>query len=287
MYCRACQQEKEDSEFISKRGNKRPRCNGCERRSYKTSNSKRSPERRREESAKWNEKNPDYFKTYRKEKNKERCEYNKKWREENRERYLEVRKAAHLREKIKNPDAYVLMNRIRASFSRVVKSKKSKTCLYYSGCSSIEEYIAFLSEKTDNKNWIRDNYQVDHIWQLNWFSKELQAEDLEKCLLLINNHKNLRPLNSSENGIRSIVDFSPIKIEDLGLYENYLVPKIKMAILFYEENKAKFSGNPIQKGSKEERVVFDYLESIGYEIDMYKAIKDFNKARSERSQIKT
>lgn len=269
MYCGACQQEKEEVEFISKRGNKRSRCNQCERGYQKTSNSRRGAERRKREREEWKNKNPDYFQKYRKENHAKRCEYNKKWIQDNRERYLLRRKTYREGFAKENPLLYKMMARITSSFTRILKVKKSQTCLFYTGCSSVEDFIKNLSEKTDNPNWIQDGWQIDHIWQLNWFKEVLKRD--ENAYIVVSNHVNLRPLSAKDNLFRSPLDFSPIKKEDFAKYEPYLNEEIKLAILFYFENE--FSGEQINKGSQEEKKLLSYMESIGKLPNFYKGLK--------------
>lgn len=167
-----------------------------------------------------------------------RVEYKKEWSIKNKESIL-IKKKIWLEKKIKDDPLYLkrnkrkpneatkFTNRIRASFLRLIKNRKSFTALTFSGCSSIEDFIFRLTQKTDNPNWIRDKYEIDHIWQVHWFSdfclKNLQDEDkIKEVCMLIHHIDNLRPLKRELNIGRSHSDFSILDKNDLPKYEAYL-----------------------------------------------------------------
>ena len=91
------------------------------------------------------------------------------------------------------------------------------------GVQSCEEFISLMSSKTQNPNWIKDGYHLDHIWQFNWFVDFLKehrdnTEIFQKALSVIHCHKNLRPLSPSDNIARLGNDFSPLAASDLPMY---------------------------------------------------------------------
>lgn len=125
-----------------------------------------------------------------------------------------------------------LKENLRSSLARIKKRSKENKTLNYISVNSIEEFIYLMSEKTDNKNWIQENYHIDHIWQINWFS-DYMLKDTELILKLINHHSNLRPLDQKTNLLRNKYDFTPLNKNDLVKYENYLNLDVKNAIQEY------------------------------------------------------
>jgi hypothetical protein len=125
-----------------------------------------------------------------------------------------------------------LKENLRSSLARIKKGAKEKGTFKYLSVNSIEEFIYSMSEKTDNKNWIQENYHIDHIWQISWFS-DYMLKDPELVLRLVNNHSNLRPLRPKDNTSRNKYDFTPLNKDDFPKYENYLNFDIKAAIQEY------------------------------------------------------
>jgi hypothetical protein len=133
--------------------------------------------------------------------------------------------------KMENP-AFKLRLNLSNMIVRVLKNNKTKTYLDYLGVDSCEDFISLMSAKTSNKNWLTENYHIDHIWQCHWFSEKI-LDNAEFISRLINNHKNLRPLPAKENFSRDRFDFIPLKKEDFPLYKDYLNPDIKEKIEIY------------------------------------------------------
>jgi len=159
------------------------------------------------------------------------------WVENNKERLKLSKKEWRERKLLENPnygkgvrrqitELHKMHIRMLQSFRRLIKRKFSTKAVFYTGCLSFEEFIVKMSAKTNNPNWISDGYHIDHIWQVHWFKDffdktDSQAE-LEELFKTVNNIRNLRPLPSSENLSRPNKDFSPLKEEDLIIYEPYL-----------------------------------------------------------------
>lgn len=187
---------------------------------------------------KYNKENPNYQKEY-KLRNPEKWrtyqgEYARRFRRENRDYYNErdrkwrkkwgknYRKMPHVK----------FRHRVSSMIARVKNGKCGIKTLRILAVSSIKEFINLMTLKTNNKNWISDGYNLDHIWQVGWFSKSSITHPKEVCLL-INHHRNLRPLSKEENFMRSDVDFSPLNKKDFNLYSPYLNEDIKEKIKSY------------------------------------------------------
>jgi len=272
--CIKCKQEKEETEFVSNRGNVRERCKSCCKEEYDKRNSKMKGDYKAKYMQKWKDNNPEYMRSYRKTNHKSRAAYNKKWKIANREKYLDRRKKYREKIKIERPERHFL-NRIQNMLNGATRRTKSQGALNAFGVSSIEEFISKMSNKTENQNWIQDYYQLDHIWQLNWFDHKLKDSefDFSQYSSLLNHHSNLRPLRAEENGLRSPLDFSPLNFSDLNKYESILNDFIASGIKFYFENPELFSGDTINKGDDEESVIIEYLKGLGYKIDYYTGLR--------------
>lgn len=158
-------------------------------------------------------------------------ERNKKWIENNQEKHREWakkwRKEWYKKQRELFPEKFILRrihSRIKESINERLLSRSS---LFYTGCSSLEELICRLSQKTDNPNWIKHKYHIDHVWQIHWFfdflKENINNDHLfEKALLAIHHHSNLRPLPSEENVNRSKKDFSPLLLEDYSKFKEFL-----------------------------------------------------------------
>jgi hypothetical protein len=134
--------------------------------------------------------------------------------------------------RLENEPEFKLIKTIRRMINRVLTTKNQKS-IYYLGVKSAEEFIDLMNQKTSNKNWIKEGYHIDHIWQVHWFSEALK-ENAEKICLIINHHSNLRPIQAEENLIRSKQDFSILKYEDFAKYKDYLNISILEEIKLYK-----------------------------------------------------
>ncbi len=288
--CKFCQEEKNEAEFFHGgiKGGKikpRPRCVSChkkcvnaaarkkwsenpEARASKRKYIEKNKERDRAWQKKYRENNINkkkarqYSQVWRK-KNKSKCAaYNMKYRHkspENMKRHTRAVIASQKRSMEKYPEKAVL-KRMRHHFKRIIKGVKSSRSFAYIGISSFHEFISRLSSKTENPHWIRDGYQIDHIWQLNWFDEMIEIKNwAETISFVVHHHSNLRPLAKPINLIRSFYDFSPLKQEDFQKFEPYLNESVKLALLKYWENLHLFSGAQINKCSEEERVLLKLI----------------------------
>lgn len=204
------------------------------------------------------------------QRNKEKILLNrKKWGEKNKDKIKKYKRNAYLKIKLEQPQKYVLRS-VRSVISHLGKGKKLRRSLEYIGVSDHFEFVSLLSLKTECPDWyLRKDYHIDHIWQVNWFDKMLSSAPIEevseKILHCLNHHSNLRPLLGIINLTRSCYDFSPLSKEDYLKYEPFLDERIKVGLKFYWENSHLFSGGTIEKGSKEESLVVNYIRSLEIE----------------------
>lgn len=198
-------------------------------REYRKENPQKIREKERIRSAKrrQNPKNQEYMKEYRL-KNKEKYKsLKKKWKEKNKDKFISWSRANY-RKKMENSPEKFIIERIRRGINTAKKQKyHSNTALFYTGCQSVEQLLFELSSRTDNPNWIQDGYEIDHIWQINWFSDYVRdnAENVDKIdevMVLINHYSNLRPLSKQQNNSRPKNDFSPLRVEDFEKFKPFL-----------------------------------------------------------------
>lgn len=183
-----------------------------------------------------------------------RKSYTKEWVANNKEKVAESKRIWSKKKRELDPNYFTskpkyppseftkMGIRIRQSFRRLLNKVSSSTAFYYTGCSSMEDFIFGLSLKTENKNWIQDGYHIDHIWQVHWFSKffdeNCSNEDIvDELNKIIHNLKNLRPLPASENLGRDDLDFSPLEESDFSIYKPYLNENIKNKLINYFTSK--------------------------------------------------
>jgi hypothetical protein len=121
-----------------------------------------------------------------------------------------------------------LLCKIRAMIIRTIKGRKCKS-VYYVGVNTPEEFLNIMNSKCNNPNWISDKYQIDHIWQVHWFTDALE-KDPENVSKIIHNHKNLRPIPASENINRDKYDYTSLCIEDFEIYKPYINKNILIQI---------------------------------------------------------
>lgn len=278
--CKGCQEEKSVDEFIAY-GKRTCFCVRCKRIKGNEASKRSRDKLKSKDLEAYRAKEKENY-----EKNKEKLKLNykrkmddpafiKKSRQRARENYWNGGKQVSKEWKLKNKDKInekrnrdrkiqrklyperFLTEKIATSFQRCVKkAQKSQTALLYTGCESIEQFITTLSQKTENSNWIKEGYHIDHIWQLNWFDERFFIEDFHTVALVFSNHSNLRPLQKNENLSRSLLDFSPLNKNDFEKYKPFLKEKIVRALLFFWENENLFKKLPIKRGSQEESILF-------------------------------
>ncbi len=160
-----------------------------------------------------------------------------------------------------------ILQRVKNGIRQITLGKKAQRSLAYTGCSSVEEFITKLSEKSDNPNWIKDKYHIDHVLQIHWFREHLEKNPDDKELIsrLISHHSNLRPLSKRDNLYRSFVDVSCFKdMESFLAIEKFLNQKIRNLAALFLQNRHLFSGEIIVRLSDEEGIL---LRLGGYLID--------------------
>lgn len=101
--------------------------------------------------------------------------YSKEYRLKNIERIRSWQREDRKKKFSSNPELFIL-DRIRHSVQRITDGRKESRSLEYVGCSSVEDFLNKLSEKTDNKQWITDGFQVDHILQVHWFKDYIKKK---------------------------------------------------------------------------------------------------------------
>lgn len=222
----------------------------------------------KEQKRKDRENNPEKYRLlYQKNKEKSIAS-RKKWGKENKDKVKELKRKAYLKLKVEQPQKYALRS-VRSVISALGKGKKLRRSLEYIGVSDHFEFVSLLSLKTEHSDWyVRDDYHVDHIWQVNWcdnFLLRSSTEAIEGALHCLNHHSNLRPLLGLENLTRSHYDFSPLNKDDYQKFEPFLDERIKVGLKFYWENPELFSGKSFKRGSEEEKLIIDHVRSQGVE----------------------
>lgn len=134
--------------------------------------------------------------------------------------------------RIKKEPEFKLIKNIRRMINRIIENKNQKS-IHYLGVNSPKEFIDLMNQKTINKNWIKDKYHIDHIWQVHWFSESLK-QNPEKICSIINHHSNLRPIPALENLARDKKDFDILQYDDFIKYKNYLNSDIVKEIKLYK-----------------------------------------------------
>jgi hypothetical protein len=222
-WCGRCKTAKSNDQFFKNT----TRCKDCSSDLYQS----------------WKERNPSHLPSWRKANYDKRTEYNKNWKLNNRDKYLKRRSLWKKKKRMSDP-AWYLMEKIRSAISRLKKNELNKKTLSYIGVDTIEDFIKEMGEKTENKNWLIENYHIDHIWQLNWFSEALKNPS-DELLMTINNKANLRPLPAKENCCRPPFDFQPLNINDFERYSPYLNKDIRDKIQnFFNFKTANASSSP-------------------------------------------
>lgn len=183
-------------------------------------------------------------------------EYAQKYRKKNIDKIRAYQREDRKKKFSSNPELFIL-DRIRHSVQRITDGRKESRSLEYVGCSSVEEFLSKLSDKTDNKQWITDGYQVDHILQVHWFKDYIRGNpsDVESTSKVISHHSNLRPVSAEINAKRSYLDVSPITPESFLLVKYFLSEKIILAYETYIKNRDLFSGAMVLRDSAEETLL--------------------------------
>lgn len=256
--CGTCNQSKLKSLFYSKGDWTNKHCRECvnqkSRARWKLDIESESGQSARFLWAKNNkEKNSEASKKYY-HANKEKCrEKNKKFHGKNPEskRIYDRKWRA---KKVREDPSFRLRDRIRRSIRRLLEKKQSRS-LEYVGCQTTNEFYLILSGKTDNPNWIQDGYQIDHIWQTNWFSEFIERstnDEIEVLMHLLHHHENLRPLEEIKNNLRSYFDIRSINIELYPKFKPFLNERIIRMIDRYIASLSEFNKELLPRGSNEE-----------------------------------
>lgn len=284
--CKECEGEFPIETFPLDRKRPRPRCRDCYLKNKRKSGiscrkknreafllkesqyREENRERIQQKHSEWIKGNKDKTKIYSKR-------HKKSWSEEKKQQQREKRKvynklnADKIREqrnkwrgsRKETDPVYVALERIRASIRNFIKnSAKLSRSLNYTGCSSVISFLEEMNKKSGNPNWIQDGYEIDHIWQIHWFSEYCSnnLDNIEKLAFLANNHSNLRPLRKELNQGRSRFDFSFITNESFSVMKEYLNEEISAKIDLFLRNRDLFSGDMIMKTSKEEKLILDF-----------------------------
>ncbi len=251
--------------------NKRCRKNNLEKRLlYEREYFKKNKERIKSNYTKWRRENREYFNEYhrirdkkiRRENPEKARERRRKYAKANPEKIALCRKRAYEKKKAENP-TFFLMERIKRTIRLIVTkhTNKNHSTLFYTGCETIEEFLAKMTEKALNQNWLIDGYEIDHIMQRHWFNEFLLAnkDAGEQIAEIMSHHSNLRPLSKMENTRRSQFDVSFINEDIFNRFSQFWNKKIIDCARFYLDNKSLFSGERIEKLSAEEDILLKFL----------------------------
>lgn len=277
--CRACQETKEITDFPLDNGSRTLDCRICRnKRNAEIANRKRkeNPEfyrqkerefysknrdKMRKKKLEWQKNNPEKTALIRKKTESKECNKERRrktaglYREKNRDNYRRYMREYRKRQIQINP-YFELTDRIRHAIRRILEKKNSRS-LSYTGCDSVREFYEKLSEKTENKNWLMDGYSLDHIFQVNWFSKFLNSpeggNDIEGFMKILHHHSNLRPIEKMLNSKRSNIDIISVDSSLIDKFWEFLDERIKNLFLLTEGIEKSLSKPMILRGSKEEK----------------------------------
>lgn len=193
--CCKCKKEKEDEDFYIRKSAKdglRSTCIACDlddNNQYYKNNRTRMLDKNR----KFALKNPEYFKNYRIEKEKERKEYNKRYSESHR---AEIQRKKKERKKL--DINYKLACNLRSRITHAVKgSQKRGSAVKDLGCS-IDFFKKYIESKFEPgmswENWKINGWHIDHIVPLGLFNLSNREQFLQAC-----HYTNLQPLWAEEN----------------------------------------------------------------------------------------
>ncbi len=225
--CSKCEVEKDVSNFGKCKNVKSglyPSCNEC-RSNYRKNNTELLKVKNKEyyESVKDTDKYQNTQQEYYLKNRTKKIQYATDYYTLNKETVIK-RQNDWVKRKCQLDPSFRLTHKLRRTIRRTLQNKTSRSINYF-GVTDSSELLKILTDKCDNKNWQNDGYHVDHIWQIHWFEESLKT-DPEKVSKIIHNHKNLRPIPSSENLNRLKLDFSPLLEEDLIIYQDFLNPDI-------------------------------------------------------------
>lgn len=219
---------------------------------------------------KWRKENREHFNEYhrtwdkktRRENPEKAREKKKKYAKANPEKIALYRKRVYEKKKVKNP-TFFLIERIKRTIRLIItkNTNKNHTTLFYTGCKTIEEFLEKMTEKTLNKNWLTDGYEIDHIMQRHWFNEFLLAnpDSGEQVAEIMSHYSNLRPLSKIENTRRSQFDVSFVNEDIFNRFSKFWNKNIIDCARFYLDKKHLFSGERIEKLSEEEDILFKFL----------------------------
>lgn len=221
--CSKCKIEKTDDNYDKSKITKNglySTCKSC-RKEYREKNKELLKSKNKEyyDKIKNTEEHKNKAKEYYLKNRSKKIKYAKEYFERNRSEVIN-RQNVWSKRKQEYDHSFKLTNKIRRIIRRTLEGRKSKS-IEYIGVSSVEDFIRIMTDKCDNKNWIADNYHLDHIWQVHWFSNSLK-DNPEEISKLIHHHKNLRPIPKEENCNRPKNDFSCLDLSDFPIYEKYL-----------------------------------------------------------------
>ncbi len=264
--CSKCQQEKPLSEFYKKLNDLAKHCKTCAKAWAKThpydkekakisAKKVRESEKHKEYRKKWYEKNPDK-KYYLTRDLKKKTVSEARYRAKNKEKIRAYHKARRIMLKTNSP-AKFLLEKLSGSVRKLSRGKASISAAELCSVSSVEEFFSIINQKCDNPNWLNENYQVDHIWQVHWFRDFalncLSEDQVVEVVKLINRTENLRPLPFLENNRRSFLDFCPLLEEDLPKYEPFLNKDILEKIKYFFAHREDFPKERIYQGDELDR----------------------------------
>ncbi len=263
--CSLCQEEKPLSEFYKRLNGLASKCKTCtkkynkerplaEEQRKRSAKKVRESEKHKEYRKRWYAANPDkkyYLTRDLKKKNISEARY----RAKNKDKIRAYHKARRIMMRENSP-AKFLLDGLSQSVRHLSRGKKSVSAAKL--CSlSPEEFFSIINSKCDNPNWLNENYEIDHIWQVHWFRdfacKCSSGEEVEDLLKLVNRHENLRPLPFLENNRRSFLDFCPLLEEDLPKYEPFLNKNILEKIKYFFAHREDFPKERIYQGDELDR----------------------------------
>lgn len=237
-------------------------------REYREKNRERITEKHRE----WTEKNREHVNAKARYDGREWRKKNLEWARERKRNYqaknIEKTKAyqkkSYEKRRRENP-AFFIVEKVKKAIRLIMKNKvrKNNTTLFYTGCETVEEFLSRMSEQTSNKNWMTDNYEIDHIMQRHWFRDFLSKNPSlnEEIAEIMSHYSNLRPLSRDDNRERSWFDVSFVTEEIFDKFSQFWNEDIVKCSKFYLESKHLFSGERIVKLSKEEDILLNFLNS--------------------------
>lgn len=256
--CKTCQQQKLKTFFRIYGGRISSDCRECANEK-KRNQWKLDKESETGQSSRflWAKNNPDKAREAARKyyhKNKEKCRGStQKWKDKNPDA-KRIYDRKWRKNKVEKDPSFLLRDRIRHSIRRLLEKKQSRS-LEYVGCETTNEFYLILSSKTTNPNWVQDGYQIDHIWQTNWFSDFIEKSssgEIEVLMHILHHHENLRPLKEMDNNLRSYFDIRSINIELYPKFKPFLNENIIKMIDNYSSRLNTFGLELLPRGTQEE-----------------------------------